>query len=117
MKLLILALAILFSAAGVRAETETSKGAKNDYQQFKADMNAKLDELDKKIADLKVRAKTKGEAAKENTAAELEADRTKLKNELDEMESSGKSNWKTLKSKLAKSLDSLNARTQKALNQ
>jgi hypothetical protein len=115
MRIFILALTFSLSGLMAQAESETAKGAKKDYQQFKAEMNAKLDDLDRKIDELKTQSSNQAEDAKNNTVTELEADRAKLKNQLDEMESSGKSNWRKFKGKLASSFDTLNAKVQRAL--
>ncbi|MFZ3229931.1 MAG: hypothetical protein WA160_06990 [Pseudobdellovibrio sp.] len=110
-----LVLSALFLLSLSSQASETAKGAKKDYESFKTEMSAKLESVEKEIAELKVKAKQKGNAAQEDTASELEKSKEKLKSELAEIKSSSKSQWSKFKSNFANSVDSLNSKIQKAV--
>jgi DNA anti-recombination protein RmuC len=92
--------------------SETVKGAQKDYETFKADMSKKLEALDKQIGELKEKAKTE---ASEKSTKELEAARDKLKAKLDSLSDDAQDGWEKMKAGIAKSMDTLNKKVQKAL--
>lgn len=96
--------------------SETVEGAKKDYQSAKAEVGAQLEALDKKIDELKASAAQKSTAAKERTLKEAQATRAKLGAEYDGMKESAGDNWASFKRRVGRSLDKLNAKAQKALN-
>lgn len=115
MKLLTLVILAVISISAAAFASETVKGAKKDFAAFKEEMNTKLDNTEKKLAELKAEAKAKGNAAHDKTIAELEAARDKLKAELNELKDDGSNKWQSFKKSFAESLDQLNTKVQKAL--
>lgn len=111
----IILLTILTLSSFSYAVSETAKGVKKDYEKFKVEMNKELDDLEVKINDLKAKAKTKGSETQDKTIQELEKSRSELKAELSELKKSGESNWKKFKKNFAESVDSLNKKIQKSL--
>jgi prefoldin subunit 5 len=99
------------------AASETVKGAKKDFAEFKETMGKKIDTMEKQIAELKEKAKQKGGEAHAKTVAELEASRDKLKSEFAELKEDSQEGWKGLKEKLSSTADSLNQKIQKALKE
>ena len=114
-KLFVLVVSALFIVAIGSYASETVKGAKKDYAEFKKEMSEQLDAVEKKIAELKEQASQKGGETKEKTVKELEETRDKLKVELAQMQDDGKQGWKKFKKNLATGIESLNAKVQKAL--
>lgn len=96
--------------------SETVKGAKKDYEQFKKEMNEELDKAEAKIQELKAKAKTEGKETKEETIKDLEKSRDDLKARLNEMQKDGETGWKKFKKKMAASIDHLNKKIQKSLD-
>lgn len=95
--------------------SETTKGIKKDYESFKIEMTRQLDTVEKKIEDLKVKAKQKGNTAQEETAEGLEKSRAKLKEQLAEAKESSQDGWSKFKTGFASSVDKLNTKIQKAV--
>lgn len=114
MKKIIIAALFTFSIIAFAA-SETAKGVKKDYEKFKIEMSKELDEVEKKIDELKTKSHAKGSDTKEKTIQELEKARLELKAELSELQKSGESNWKKFKKNFAESVDSLNKKIQKSL--
>ena len=116
MKSIVMSLVLFFGFQGLQA-SEAVKGLKKDYQTFKQDMQIKLNETESKIAELKLKAQAHSSAAQEKTITEYEQNRDKLKAQLDEMGKAGESKWKNAKRRMAESIDKLNKKVQKSLEQ
>jgi hypothetical protein len=116
MKSIIISIVLVFGFLFVQA-SETVQGMKKDYASFKQDMQVKLNETEAKIAELKVKAAAKSSAAQEKSITEYEQSRDKLKAQLDEMEKAGESKWKRAKRRMAESIDKLNKKVQKSLEE
>ena len=112
---LIFASASLF--AGFTHASETVEGAKKDYAAAKAEAQAQLDALDKKIDELKKSTAQKSTEAKEKALKEAEETRAKLHAEYESMKESTDTKWAAFKKKLARQIDHLNKRAQKALKE
>lgn len=97
--------------------SEAVEGFKKDMTTFKQEMTVKLDNLEKEITMLKEKTQVKGRETKQKTVTELEATRDKVRAELNDIEKSSESNWIKIKNKIAKSIDKLNAKTQKLLKE
>jgi hypothetical protein len=97
--------------------SETVQGLKKDYATFKQDMQVKLNETEAKIAELKAKAAAKSSAAQSKSITEYEQTRDKLKIQLDDMEKAGESKWKRAKRRMAESIDKLNKKVQKSLEE
>lgn len=106
---------LVLTLAVVTFASETTKGMKKDYESFKVEMSRQLDTVEKKIADLKVKAKQKGSTAQEETAESLEKTRAKLKEQLAEAKETSQDGWSKFKSGFADSVDKLNTKLQKAV--
>lgn len=117
MKFLTVAFCLIALALSTSFASETMKGMKKDYENFRQEMSAKLDATEKKIAELKADAKTKGNTVKEKTVQELEATRDQLKTELNETKAEGGSKWKSFKKSFAESIDRLNSKIQGAMQE
>lgn len=104
---------IHFSASA----SETVKGAKKDFENFKTEMTTKLDKVEKELMLLKAKAKNKKNEVQEKTIAELEENRTQLKNDLDKLKSDGSDGWKKIKTGIADSFDKLNSKIQKVMKE
>lgn len=115
--LMISILAATFAFVLPALASETVEGMKKDYQTAKAEVGAQLDSLDKKIDELKASTKEKSTAAKELTLKEAEATREKLRADYEKMKADTSSNWTSFKKKVSSSLDSLNKKAQKVLNE
>lgn len=113
----IIALISFGLALGAAHASETVKGAKKDLDAFKKEMTVKLEATEKKLAELKIKAKAKGDAAQEKTVAELEQTKEKLQAELSDLKDDTKSSWTKFKAGLADSVDRLNAKIQKSLKE
>ena len=111
--ILLLVASLAFSVAF--AESETMKGAAKDYDNFKKEMSAKLAGVEKQLDELRAKARTKGNEARESSIKELEETRVQLKTEVDSLNSKAKSNWKSMKEKLSASIESLSTKAKKAL--
>ncbi len=114
MKAIILAI-ILSTSLGAFAASETVKGAKKDFEQFKAEMNQELNEIDQKIEALKIKAKAKGNETHDKSIVELENTRNELNLKLDSVQKKSESNWKKFKKSFADSMNKLNSKVQKSL--
>lgn len=97
--------------------SETVEGAKKDDQAAKAEVAAQLDVLDKKIDELRASAAQKSTAAKERALQEAERAREKLRADYERMKADADGNWASFKKKVARSLDKLNTKAQKALKE
>ena len=95
---------------------ETVKGAKKDIESFKTEISAQLDTFEKKIEELKLKAKDKSHVVKDETIQDLEASRNSLKSELNKLEDSSKNNWKKMRKGISDSVRALHGKIQKALN-
>ena len=116
MKMIIVGLILAFSFSNIMA-SETVKGMQKDYESFKTDMQIKLAETENKINELKLKAQAKSSAAQEKSIVEYEQKRDQLKTQLDDMEKAGESKWKRTKRRLAESIDKLNKKVQKSLEE
>ncbi len=116
MKSIMMSLILVFGFLSVQA-SETVQGAKKDYATFKQDMQVKLNETEAKIAELKAKAAAKSTAAQEKSITEYEKTRDKLKVQLEEMGKAGESKWKRTKRRMAESIDKLNKKVQKSLEE
>ena len=95
--------------------SETSKGAQKDYENFKKEASVKLDMIDKKLQDLKEKAKANGTDVKNKTIQDLEQAKVTLQSELDEAKANSSSKWKSFKKSFSKSVNDLNEKIQNAL--
>jgi prefoldin subunit 5 len=124
MRNLFLALSAILFLAGTSgystvafAASETVKGAKKDFTEFKETMGKKMETMEAQIAELKEKAKQKGGEVHAKTVTELEASRDRLKKEMAELKEGSQENWKGMKEKLSGTADSLNRKIQKALKE
>ncbi len=108
----LLAFGLSFSTANA---SETVKGAKQDYQNFKKEMSVKLKDAEKKIEQLRSEGVSEVNEAKKETAKDLEITKNKLKSELEDLKKDGEKTTSKWKAELAASINSLNERIQKAL--
>jgi hypothetical protein len=108
----VLALALPASAA---IGSETAKGMQKDYDQFKKEMQVKIDEAQKKIDEIKAQGKESGHEAHAKAVHELEVTRDQLRTQLAEAKADSASKWAKFKKSFAESVDSLNSKIQKAL--
>ncbi len=95
--------------------SETVEGAKKDYDNFKIEMSAKLDQVESELNLLKEKSKEKTSQTQAETIQELEKTKAKLKAELSEMKQTGSSSWKKFKANFAASVDKLNSKIQTKL--
>ncbi len=95
--------------------SETLKGAKKDMENFKIEMSQKLEQTEKQLSELKETVQEKGGETQDKVVKDLENTRDELRRKLGEVDSTVNENWKKFKKNFADSLDSLNARIQKAL--
>lgn len=95
--------------------SETVEGAKKDYDNFKIEMSAKLDQVESKLNLLKENAKEKASQSQAESIQELEITKAKLKSELSDMKQTGNSSWKKFKANFAASVDKLNSKIQTKL--
>jgi hypothetical protein len=116
-KLLIILSATFFVFALSAADSETVKGMKKDADTFKKEMSVKMDQLDHQINELKAKSQTKGAEVKESTIKDLESARDSMKTKMNSMSETSKETWSSWKKSMAESMDSLNAKVQKALKQ
>ncbi len=116
MKSIIMSVILVFGFVAAQA-SETVQGMKKDYATFKQDMQLKLNETESKIAELKLKAQAKSSAAQEKSIAEYEQSRDKLKAQLDEMGKAGESKWRRAKRRMAESINKLNKKVQKSLEE
>lgn len=117
MKFLMASVFVLSSMfAGSAFALETVDGAKKDYETAKVEMAAKLESLDKKIDELKASTAAKSTAAKEKTLKEVQLTRDKLRADYELMKDATDSKWKSFKKRFARSVDRMNAKAQRALN-
>lgn len=113
MKKLIFAI-LLFTLSA--SASETIKGAQKDFESFKTEMSAKLETVQKQIIDLQSKAKEKGDQAQGEATKDLQKTRDQLQSQLNDMQDSGTSNWRKFKKSFGKSVDQLNTKIQKAVN-
>lgn len=114
--ILTLILSVLFFGIFANA-LETTEGMKKDYETFKQEMSIELQKLDAKIDQLKEKSKIKADEAKTKAIAELEQSRDQLREDMNKLEQNTESSWKKMKKKMAASIDKLNKKTQKLLNE
>lgn len=95
--------------------SETVKGAKQDYQNFKKEMNVKLKDAEKKIERLRSEGVAEVNEAKKETAKDLELTKNKLTAELENLKKDSRTTTAKWKADLAASINALNERIQKAL--
>ncbi len=112
--LVIFSAAFLFSLAN---SSETLKGVQKDAESFKKEMSVKLEDVEKQLTELKNNAQTKGSEIREKTVTDLETTRAELRTKLENWDTKTQKNWKDFKKNFAQSLDSLNAKIQKALKE
>lgn len=115
--LIIPALAAIFALAHPSLALETVEGAKKDFQNAKEEVAVQLESLDKKIEELKASAQKKSTVAKEKALKEAQATREKLRSDYETLKADADSNWTSFKKKVARSIDKLNSKAQKALNE
>ena len=96
--------------------SETLKGVQKDYELFKEKMQSELKEVDVKIEKLKEVSKAKGQKVKEATAKDLEIAKNNLSKDLEKIQQTSSTKWQEAKKSFAASVDSLNSKVQKALN-
>ena len=116
MKKIIISFILIIAFTNAHA-SETVQGIKKDYESFKQEMQTKLNETENKISELKLKAQAKGTAAQEKSITEYEQKRDQLKTQLEGLEKAGESKWKKTKKRLAESIDKLNKKVQKSLDQ
>lgn len=116
MKNIFVSMILVLGCLSVQA-SEAVQGLKKDYATFKQDMQVKLNETEARIAELKTKEAAKSSAAQEKSITEYEQTRDKLKVQLDEMEKAGESKWKRTKRRMAESIDKLNKKVQKSLEE
>ena len=80
-------------------------------------MSVKLDTAEKKIEELRVGAKVKGNQAQEKLAVELEQAKNNLKKQQAELKYESETGWKRVKQSFSEAADNLNAKIQKALKE
>lgn len=95
--------------------SETLKGAKKDFQEFRTEMAVKLDILEAKLGSAKVAAQKKGDEAKVKTAETLQETRKELREKLDRAQVQGRKAWAKFKGDFATSVDQLNHKIQTSL--
>jgi Sec-independent protein translocase protein TatA len=105
------------TATAKTTESATLAGFKKDMADFKNEMSMKLDSAEAEILALKEKAKVKGTKIKQTTINDLESTKAKIKTDLNSLDKSSESAWKSMKTKIANTMDSLNTKTQKALNE
>ena len=111
-RLILLTSFIIFSNAYA---SETLEGAKKDYDSFKIEMSARLDQVESELSILKEKATEKTSQTRSDSIQELEKTKEKLKSELSEMKQTGSSSWKKFKANFAASVDKLNSKVQNKL--
>jgi ElaB/YqjD/DUF883 family membrane-anchored ribosome-binding protein len=106
--------------------SETLKGVSKDFATVKEELSQQLAKVQ---ADIKtLRDKTQDQMlekgnearalsfeARQKTLVQLEKTQSRLQKQVDELSDDGQQKWKSLKSKMAKSLENLNKKVQKAL--
>jgi bacterioferritin (cytochrome b1) len=116
MKSLVIILVLVISFSGLMA-SETVKGIQKDYESFKLDMKLKLNATEAKINELKLKAQAQSAAAQEKSITEYEQTRDQLKAQLDDIEKAGETKWQKTKRRMAESIDKLNKKVQKSLEE
>ena len=111
----ILSTALVFTLAQSGLASETVKGAQKDYETFKVDMSKKLDAAEIKLQELKDKAKTQGNTAKEKLAVELEESKNTLRKQQEEIKYESAGGWKKMKKSLSDAAEALNTKIQNAL--
>lgn len=114
-KIVMLALVAMSAYALTVLASETIGGAKKDFENFKTEMQTKLDSAEKDLAELKAKAAAHGGHVKAETLAEFEQTRLKLKEDLAKMKESSAGTWAKAKEAFAKSVDNFNTKVQKAV--
>ena len=94
---------------------ETVQGAKKDLATVKQEMAVQLENLEKKIAELKADTAQKSSATKEKTLQELTEASDRLRKEYNELKDSSGEKWQRFKKRFANTLDRLNNKAQSAL--
>jgi hypothetical protein len=96
--------------------SETVNGAKKDLEKFKQEMSVEFQAIEKKLSVLSDKAEKKSDQVYRDSVKGLSEKRDKLQADLKILEADSKGKWKEAKSLMASSLNSLNERIQKALN-
>ena len=105
------------TATAQASESYTAAGFKQDMAIFKQEMAAKMQSAEAQITALKEKAKVQGSTVKASTIADLESTKLRIKNDLAELDKSSESSWKSMKTKIASAMDSLNTKTQNLLRE
>lgn len=108
--LITMALFFTVSATAFAFASETTEGMKKDYAAFKKDANQKLEDLDRKIDQLKAESK-------DSVAKDVEAARDRLRLEVEQAQQTTATKWVQFKRGFAQSMDNLNAKVQKVLKE
>lgn len=95
------------------ADSETLKGARKDVQSFQKEMQVRLERLDQKIE----RLKKEGGTQKTRAIQELESARDEVSKRVDEAAEASRGRWAKWKRQVSESVDDLNRRVQKVLNE
>lgn len=95
--------------------SETVKGAKKDFEQFKHKLSTELDSAEAKIIELKNKAKSQGNQTQEKLAQDLETAKNEIRKQQAELKYESHSNWKQLKKSLSEATDNLSKKIQSAL--
>lgn len=111
--------ALIFSAISLAPvaglASETVKGAKKDFEKFKDDMRDQLATVEKQISDLRKKIETHTTKVTEQTLKDLDHTRYQIRTDMDNLNEDAEGKWKTVKKGLADSMNTLNAKIQKAL--
>lgn len=106
-------IALLLFSSGAFADSETLKGVRKDVQTFKQDMQGRLEQLDQTIE----RLKKEGGTHKTKAIAELESARDRVRKQVGEATSASQGRWAKWKRQVSESVDDLNRRVQKVLEE
>lgn len=117
MKRFLTSLVLVTLLSPFASASETVKGAKKDFEEFKKEMSVKLDTAEKKIEELRVAAKVKGNQTQEKLAVELEQAKNNLKKQQADLKYESETGWKRVKQSFSEAADNLNAKIQKALKE
>jgi hypothetical protein len=106
---------VAFSAPKTMAESNTAKGVKEDYKNFKDELSEKLKKMDADLKTFSEKTKDKTSEVHNKTVSDLKKARAKVQEELDELKDDSKGTWKKAKKGISKSIDDLNEKIQDAL--
>ncbi len=117
--ILILSLCLFFqlSLNSSAWSSETIKGAKKDFQEFKEDLDNRISSIDSKMVQLKSQMKQKGSEVKDETLKDLQTTREKLRKEYEKFENASSDSWSSFKKSLSETTNNLNDKIQKALSE